>query len=368
VSSKNRERTVRDQSQMEERFVQLDQRLRESVQQICAAMSQMMQHQTHLRSEVAALSNRHVRIDEDLAGAIQTQIETQRETGRKLEELSAIQKAIQNEEQELSKQLSSFQLAAENRFAPLEGRGRLFVGGTEDGIFLLKSGDLISDSVREGHAWDKHVLVALESVLRGRDQLAVEVGAHIGLLTVPLARRFKRVMAFEPNGFNYRLLAANVALNGLKDVVCMNEAIYSECVEVSLARSEKQEIPLPLGPDGSFDGWSATNLGAYSFSPDGSGLFRTPARTLDSYNLNDLAFLRIDAQGADGEAIVGASETIRRCRPVIVFEWEDELSKNFRVSKADVDRQLESDGYAIEMLKEHNSKQRDFLAIPSAVS
>jgi len=350
---------TRDQSHTEERFLQLENRLRESVQQICAAISQMVQHQTHLQSEVAALSNRHVRIDEDLAGAIQTQIETQRETGCKLEELSATQR-------ELSKQLSDFQLAAENRFALLGGRSRLFVGGTEDGIFLLKSGDLISDSVREGHAWDKHVLVALESSLRGRDQLAVEVGAHIGLLTVPLARRFKRVMAFEPNGFNYRLLAANVALNGLQDVVCMNEAIYSECVEVSLARSEKQEIPLPLGPDGSFDGWSATNLGAYSFSPDGSGLFRTPARTLDSYNLNDLAFLRIDAQGADGEVIVGASETIRRCRPVIVFEWEDELSKNFRVSQADVHGLLESEGYSIEILKEHNSKQRDFLAIPTA--
>ena len=209
----------------------------------------------------------------------------------------------------------------------------------------------------------------MEGSLDGRDHLAVEVGAHIGLLTIPLARRFKRVLAFEPNGFNYRLLAANVALNGLKEgVACINEAINSECVEVSLAKAEEQEIPVPLGPDGSFDGWSATNLGAYSFSPNGSGLFPTLARTLDSYNLNDLAFLKIDAQGADGEVIVGASETIRRCRPVIVFEWEDELSKNFRVSKADVHRQLESDGYAIEILKEHNSKQRDFLAVPTAVS
>ncbi len=209
MSSKSREllqMATKDQSQTEERFLQVEQRLRDSVQQICAAMQQMVQHQTHLQSEVAALSNRHVRIDEDLAGVIHTQIETQRETGCKLEELSAIHKSIQKEERELSKQLSDFQLAAENRFALLGGRSRLFVGGTEDGIFLLKSGDLISDSVREGHAWDQHIIDALESSLHGRDQLAVEVGAHIGLLTVPLARRFKRVLAFEPNGFNYRLL------------------------------------------------------------------------------------------------------------------------------------------------------------------
>lgn len=339
---------------MEERFLQWENRLRETMQSVCAAMTKMVQHQTYLQSEVTALSNRHVRFDEDLAGAIQKQ----RESSCKLEELLS---AVQRE-------LSISQVAMNDRVALVESRSRLFVGGTDDGIFLLKSGDLISDSVREGHAWDKHIIDALEGSLNGRDQLAVEVGAHIGLLTIPLARRFKRVLAFEPNGFNYRLLTANVALNGLREVECINEAIYSECIQLSLAKTEKQEIPVPLSEDGSFDGWSATNLGAYSFSTDGSGLFRAMARTLDSYNLNDLAFLKIDAQGADGEVIAGAAETIRRCRPVIVFEWEDELSKNFRVSRDDVHRQLERDGYAIELLKEHNSKQRDFLAIPAVVN
>lgn len=354
MSSKNRELlqvAPKEQSQTEERFLQLEQRLRDSVQHICAAMSQMAQHQTHMQSEVAALSNRYVRIDEDLAGAIQSQ----RESGCKIEELAALQK-----------ELSNNQVTMQDRLALAESHSRLFVGGTDEGVFLLKSGDLISESVREDHAWDKHVIDALERSLNGRDQLAVEVGAHLGLLTVPLGRRFKRVLAFEPNGFNYRLLTANMALNGLREVACINEAVFSECVELSLAKSEKQEIPVSVGADGSFDGWSATNLGAYSFSPEGSGIFGAMARTLDSYQLNDVAFLKIDAQGADGEVLAGAAETIRRCRPLIVFEWEDELSKNFRMSKADVERQLESDGYVIELLKEHNAKQRDFLAVPPA--
>jgi FkbM family methyltransferase len=352
VSSKNLTVAGKDPAQLEERLLQGEQRLRDSVQHICAAMAQMAQQLTRLQSDVTALSNRHVRIDDDLAGTVQKQQESQ----GKLGELEAWLKA-------LAEEFASGDMS--QRLEVLESRSRLFIGGTADGLFLLKSGDLISESVRELHAWDQHILNALDSALHGRNQLAVEVGAHLGLLTVPLARRFQRVLAFEPNGFNYRLLTANLAVNGLKGVECRNEALYSQCVELSLAKAEQQEVPVPLGADGSFDGWSANNLGAFSFSAEGSGVFNAMARTLDSYELNDLAFLKIDAQGADGEVLAGAAETIRRCRPVIVFEWEEELSKNFRVSKADVDRQLESAGYKLELLKEHNAKQRDFLALPT---
>ena len=37
-------------------------------------------------------------------------------------------------------------------------------------------------------------------------------------------------------------------------------------------------------------------------------------------------------RGADGEVMIGAAATIRRCRPVIVFEWETLLSRHFSVS------------------------------------
>jgi FkbM family methyltransferase len=359
VPSKNEEilrADSKDQSQIQECLAHVE-RLRESLLSVCSAVSKMAQHQTHLQSEITALSHRHVRIGEDLAGAL----ESQQELSRNFAELSTLQK-----------ESASSQAALKNRLLPLESRSRLFLGGTDDGIFLLKSGDLISDSVLESHAWDKHILGAVEtsldSSLKGRNGLAIDVGAHIGVLTVPLARRFRRVVSFEPNAFNYRLLRANVALNGLSNVECINAALYSQCVELSLARSEQQEIAIPSAPDGGFDGWSASNLGAYSFSPNGCGIFSGLARTLDSYNLDDLAFLKIDAQGADGEVIAGAAETIHRCRPVIVFEWEDELSKNFQTSLTDVHRLIEACGYRIELLKEHNSKQRDFLAIPSAVA
>jgi FkbM family methyltransferase len=346
----------------QERFAQID-RLRESVEYICAALAQMVPHQTQLRGEVVALNNRHGRVEEALGGVTAAQ----EQNGRHLEELSKFLHGVNGRVDQMAahlEELTNFHHAVNERVAVVDRRSRLFVASAQHGIFLLKSGDLISDSVLEQHAWDEHIIDALEGALKGRNGLAVDVGAHIGLLTVALAGRFQRVLSFEPNGFNYRLLTANVALNGLRNVECVNGLLYSECVELSLGKSEEQEIELSLTPDGSFDGTASSNLGAYKFTSNGTGIYRHQARTLDSYNLHDVAFIKIDVQGADGEVLAGAAETIRRCRPVIVFEWEEELSKSYRVSLADVRRQLEAEGYSLEVLKAHNGKQQDYLAVP----
>jgi FkbM family methyltransferase len=358
---------VSDQAndQLQERFSQLD-RLRESVECIGTALGQMVPVQVHLRGEVVALNNRHGRVEEDLGGVTAAQ----EQNGRHLEELSKFLHAVNDRVEQLSShvgELSKFQHAVNSRVAMLDDRSRLFVANAEHGVFLLKAGDLISDAVLNQHCWDEHILTALDGPLQGRNGLAVDVGAHLGLLTVALARRFRRVVSFEPNEFNYRLLAANAALNGLRNVECIHGALFSGSVELSLGKNEEQEVELSLTPEGNFDGLSASNLGAYKFTPNGTGIFCRTARTLDSYNLDEVVFIKIDVQGADGEVIAGASETIRRCRPVIVFEWEDELSKSFRVSLADVRRQLEGEGYSIELLKAHNDKQQDFLAVPQTV-
>jgi Methyltransferase FkbM domain len=69
-------------------------------------------------------------------------------------------------------------------------------------------------------------------------------------------------------------------------------------------------------------------------------------------------------QGADDEVIRGAADTIRRCRPIIVFEWEALLARQFSVTLDDVRSMLSDIGYTIEVLKTHNEKQTDYVARP----
>ena len=56
----------------------------------------------------------------------------------------------------------------------------------------------------------------------------VEVGANIGLLTVPFARFVApgdKVIAFEPQRIPYYCLCANVVLNNLNNVLCHQVAV-----------------------------------------------------------------------------------------------------------------------------------------------
>ena len=179
-----------------------------------------------------------------------------------------------------------------------------------------------------------------------------------------MAKHFRRVISFEPNDFNYRLLVANMSINRLLHVECCKTPLFSKAVQLSLGKPEDQEIPLPIKSTNDFDGFEASNLGAYSFTQEGTGIFPATARTLDSYALDDVAFLKIDTQGADGEVVRGALDTIRRCQPVVVFEWEDLLSRKYETSIEDVMRLFREANYNVDLLKQTNEKQSDYIATP----
>src|SRR5438094_4556794 len=58
-------------------------------------------------------------------------------------------------------------------------------------------------------------------------ETAIDIGAHIGSYTLRLARRFRHVIAFEPNPFNRYILGLNLQLN--KNVnVQVEEAALSD--------------------------------------------------------------------------------------------------------------------------------------------
>ena len=248
-------------------------------------------------------------------------------------------------------------------------RPHLYICNAERGVFLAKSHDLISNVVSTEGLWDDHIVALLDDIASTRGEgTALDIGAQFGFITVPMAQRFSRVLSFEPNDFSFRMLRANIALNGLTNVECHNQPLFSSNAVLSLGRQELQETAVPRTKDGSFDPMVASNSGSYLFSQFGSGTFSHQARTVDSFELEDVTFIKIDVQGADGEVLLGARETLRRCQPVVTFEWEEELAASFSVSLDMLKKELKSLGYGLHLLKRHNKKQADYVAYPTPAS
>lgn len=147
----------------------------------------------------------------------------------------------------------------------------------------------------------------LLSLIRPGD-VVVDAGANIGALTVPLARkvgRGGRVFAFEPQRTIYHLLCGNLALNELEQVEAHRAALGERSGSIGLP---------------SLGYRASTNYGGLSIETAAEQTEQAPLLRLDDMQLSRLRLLKADVEGSENALIAGASDTIRRCRPVLWVE------------------------------------------------
>ena len=74
----------------------------------------------------------------------------------------------------------------------------------------------------------------------------------------------------------------------------------------------------------------------------------------------------MQAAFGDPEVLLGAVDTIARCRPVVVFEWEEHLACSHSRTLAQTQQTLTELGYRLEILRDYNGlgKQVDYVGMP----
>ena len=142
----------------------------------------------------------------------------------------------------------------------------------------------------------------------------VDVGAHEGLLTLPLAQLpGARVLAFEP--LQQVLPALRAVTSGLPNVEVRAEALGDHSGRTVLS------IPVVNGaPDLQ---WASTAKD-YAAHPH-VAVERTEVDVvrLDDLRLTDVTAVKLDAEGAEYAVLRGARDTLARCRPVLTMELEE---------------------------------------------
>eukprot|EP00276_Gloeochaete_wittrockiana_P004240 CAMPEP_0184661316 /NCGR_PEP_ID=MMETSP0308-20130426/37917_1 /TAXON_ID=38269 /ORGANISM="Gloeochaete witrockiana, Strain SAG 46.84" /LENGTH=309 /DNA_ID=CAMNT_0027102537 /DNA_START=119 /DNA_END=1044 /DNA_ORIENTATION=- len=120
----------------------------------------------------------------------------------------------------------SIPLAAQNVTFPL-----FLVETTTNPPYLISTfspkTDYVSAVLYAFRVFDPEVLLAVrEGFIDSPNALFVDAGAHIGVMSLYAAKLGARVVAFEPNDDNRRLLVQNIELNGLQDrVTVLSEAL-----------------------------------------------------------------------------------------------------------------------------------------------
>jgi FkbM family methyltransferase len=173
------------------------------------------------------------------------------------------------------------------------------------------------------------------------DKNIIDIGAHIGWYTVGFAAKSKHVYSFEcsPKSFNY--LCANIALNGLD----YNVTKYN----CALSRDEgvaKYYIRDPK--DGGGNGISKFEYDVIHAVDS----IDVPKKTLDSFGLTNVNFIKIDVEGHEKEVLEGSIQTlITNNYPKILFEsWDEHHELNGYPAvklKAELFQFIQSLGYTI---------------------
>ncbi|MGE0362800.1 MAG: FkbM family methyltransferase [Vicinamibacterales bacterium] len=131
---------------------------------------------------------------------------------------------------------------------------------------------------------------------------AIDGGAHVGTFSKPLAARFARVIAVEPSPDTFEALSANVAAFALANVETKRVALGASPGSVRMVLDGR--------------GAQMQNTGARHVTAGGD----IPVETVDSWELPSLGLLKLDVEGSEAAALRGALQTLKRCKPIVIFE------------------------------------------------
>jgi len=175
------------------------------------------------------------------------------------------------------------------------------------------------------------------------DKDFVDIGSHVGTYAWTCGKKAQHTYAFECSPKTFCYLAANVALQGLEERI----SVYP----FALGSAEGAIEYYIRSEDGGGNGvqyLSEADVGRKSIT--------VQARTLDSFKLRNVGFIKIDVEGFELEVLKGAQDTLsRNGYPKILFEcwgdWKEAEGVPAKKLKAELFLYLEQIGYTIKPIQ-----------------
>lgn len=160
-------------------------------------------------------------------------------------------------------------------------------------------------------------LISWCSQFCSKNKLFLDIGAHAGTYSILLADYCSKVYAFEAQRRTYYQLCGGIAINGKSDKI-----IAHHCALTSDDMNGKTLILNIVSEDGG--GSSICDDLPQTKNPIKQESVN--ARSLDSFNLQNIGFLKLDVEGAELNVLKGSVLTLKNSQyPPFVFEvWPDQ--------------------------------------------
>jgi FkbM family methyltransferase len=156
------------------------------------------------------------------------------------------------------------------------------------------------------HGLFENQLIEWTKQLLTIDKIFLDIGSHTGTYAISLADLCKEVYCFEPQKMTYYALCGSVALSNKQNITCFQTGLGSE-----------NQVGIKTLNIVSNDGGGSS----IHITQDILREEKIEIRTLDSYRIENIGFIKMDVEENELDVLKGAMETIIRSNyPKILFE------------------------------------------------
>lgn len=183
----------------------------------------------------------------------------------------------------------------------------------------------IDEILKKNYYRPEHLDYAFKFVKKW--DIAVDVGANIGTLSIYMAKKFKKVYSFELVHENFECLRKNIDDHGYNNIIPFCFGLGKENKKVDII----------------YDSVYPDSLAGVCANVNKEGIYEL--KTLDSLNLEGCDFLKIDVEGLESHVLEGGFNTISKYKPVIILEYKQRKSVQAGTNLRDIDEMIKKLNY-----------------------
>lgn len=217
-----------------------------------------------------------------------------------------------------------------------------------NGIAILEHDTHLSKWVKDSKRldFDQNALPTVLPFIKEGDVI-IDAGANIGCYShafINKAGECGLLYAFEPSKESFECLQHN--LGSKHNVELFNSALSYKKGFCEVVRENN-------------------NVGM-NYVAETKNSEAIPVTTIDSLNLERVDFIKIDVEGDELNVLIGAYNTIKKCKPYMYIEINEHTLKRKNLNKLDIFNWLENNGYFYKNIYDgqgFNDDQFDIIAI-----
>lgn len=211
--------------------------------------------------------------------------------------------------------------------------------------FSIFQNDWVGQAIVRDNVWESHVHNFIKAHI-SEDDVFVDIGSNYGWHSIFSSLKCKWVYSFEPQKVLHDLQLKNIKVNNITNISTFNLGLGDTNRFANLNAIDYSKESL--------------NIGDLSIGTSGE---RVEIRSLDSFNISKVDWIKVDIQGYEIKCLTGAIKTIEKHRPNFIIEVENHQLRNFNYSSADLFKLLKELNYDIFLLDYHHLA--DHICIPA---